>query len=214
MPSVLIETGYLSNKKENSFLMTDAGRSEIAHSIYGSLVNYLNKIDIKENLTIIPEHEVTAENIQTQSEKITKPVVQEKPVSVESGERVSKKEDKSVTAKAPVVKKEPTTNNQPKVANERQNTSNVSSQDNTTTYAIQIGVFSKRIEPGSKFFKGVFPLRELIQEGRYKYFCFESNSLQTTRMNFSAIKAKFPDAFLVSIKNNQIRVLKDETRKK
>jgi len=173
MPSVLIETGYLSNKKENSFLMTDAGRSEIAHSIYGSLVNYLNKIDIKDNLTIVPEHEATSENIQNQKEKLTKPVVEEKPV----------------TAKAPKATK---------VAS-----------PNLTTYAFQIGAFIKKIEPGSKYFKGTSPVREIKIDGKYKYFCFESNSLQTTKENFSAVKTKFANAFLVSIKNNQIRAIKD-----
>jgi N-acetylmuramoyl-L-alanine amidase len=246
MPSVLIETGYLSNKKENSFLMTDAGRSEIAHSIYGSLVNYLNKNDIKENLTIIPEHEVTAENVQAQPKNLTKPVVQEKPVSVESREPVVKKDEKSVTTKVPITKKEAQAKNLPKIANEPKaavpsqktkviapkdqvqearitkknspdlvvSTANVGSLENSTTYAFQIGMFSKKIELGAKYFKGVFPVRELIQEGRYKYFCFESSSLQTTRANFGAVKAMFPDAFLVSIKNNQIRVLKDGIRKK
>jgi len=183
MPSVLIETGYLSNKKENSFLMTDAGRSEIAHSIYGSLINYLNKNDIKENLTIIPEHAATAENVQAQPEKLAKPVRLEKPTTV-------------------------------KAAKETKVPPHDSSLENSTTYAFQIGMFSKKIEPGAKYFKGVFPVRELIQEGRYKYFCFESSSLQTTRANLGAVKAMFPDAFLVSIKNNQIRVLKDGIRKK
>ena len=49
MPSVLIET-ELAGNKENSFLLTDEGEEEISHSIYGSLLNYLNKLDAKDNL--------------------------------------------------------------------------------------------------------------------------------------------------------------------
>lgn len=222
MPSVLIETGYLSNKKENSFLMSESGRSEIAHSIYGSLVNYLNKIDVKDNLTVVPEHRVKAETIQVQREKIDKPVVQEKPLAETSREKVRKKEGKSVitkesvTVKPPKIEKTPTPQAKAAEATVAKSTSaeQDSSSDNVTTYAFQIGLFSKRIEPSSKYFKGVSPLREIIRNGKYIYFCSESNSLQKTKANSSEVVAKFPDAFLVSIKNNQIRVLRDGNKKK
>ena len=202
MPSVLIETGYLSNKKENSFLMSDTGRSEIAHSIYGSLVKYLNKIDIQENLTIVPEHQVKAETIQAQKVKINKPVVLEKPVARET------KESKVSTVPTPKGKASNTSETKKKSAEPE------TLIDNETTYAFQVGVFSKKIEPGAKFFMGISPVREIIKEGKFKYFCFESKSLPTTRAKFPEVKAKFPDAFLVSIKNSQIRVLKDENGKK
>ncbi len=222
MPSVLIETGYLSNKKENSFLMTEEGRSEIAHSIYGSLVSYLNKIDIKDNLTLVPEHQVKDESIQVQREKIDKPVVLEKPESEPSREPVRIKEGKSVTTKEPRSTKESKISrvSTPKAKapeireTEKKPTVSEPAIDNVTTYAFQIGVFSKRIEPGAKYFKGMAPLREIVKDGRYKYFCCESNSLQTTKANSAAVSSKFPDAFLVSIKNNQIRVLKDGIEKK
>ena len=221
MPSVLIETGYLSNKKENSFLMTEEGRSEIAHSIYGSLVNYLNKIDVKDNLTLVPEHPIKAESIQVQREKIDKPVVSEKPKSEVTSEPVRKNGKKAVTRKAlastkgskistvPTPKEKASDVVETKIKSPAPETST----ENITTYAFQVGVFSKRIEPGSKYFKGTAPLREIIRNGKYIYFCFESNSLQTTKANSSVVAAKFPDAFLVAIKNNQIRVLKDGNKK-
>lgn len=222
MPSVLIETGYLSNKKENSFLMTEEGRGEIAHSIYGSLVNYLNKIDVKDNLTLVPEHHVKAESIQIQREKIDKPVVLEKPLSEITREPVRKNEEKEVTKKVLLPTKESKTSKVPipkekaPVAREIENkaTESAPSTDNEITYAFQIGFFSKRIDPGAKYFKGMSPVREIVKDGRYIYFCCESSSLQTTKANSSAVVAKFPDAFLVSIKNNQIRVLKDGIKKK
>lgn len=222
MPSVLIETGYLSNKKENSFLMTEEGRSEIAHSIYGSLVSYLNKIDVKENLTIVPEHQAKAETIQAQREKIDKPVVLEKPASEETREIVKKNEVRAVTTKEPKPSKESkvTVEPAPKATvsvtteSKQKSIEPITAMDNRTTYAFQIGVFSKRIDPGAKYFKGMSPVREIIKEGKYRYFCCEYNTLSETKSNSSVVTAKFPDAFLVSIKNNQIRVLKDGNLKK
>ncbi|MCE1200364.1 MAG: N-acetylmuramoyl-L-alanine amidase, partial [Marinilabiliales bacterium] len=63
MPSVLIETGYLSNKKENAYLLTDAGRAEIAQSIYGSLINYLSKTEAKNNRTVKPVEPTNTEKV-------------------------------------------------------------------------------------------------------------------------------------------------------
>lgn len=222
MPSVLIETGYLSNKKENSFLLTEEGRAEIAYSIYGSLVNYLNKIDVKDNLTLVPEHQAKAESIQVQREKIEKPVVSEKPPSELTREPVRKNEEKAVIKKEIASTKETKTSRVP-IPNEKspdarevknKTTESGPSIDNETTYAYQIGFFSKRIDPGAKYFKGMSPVREIVKDGRYIYFCCESNALQTTKANSSTVAAKFPDAFLVAIKNNQIRVLKDGIKKK
>ncbi|MCL4278309.1 MAG: N-acetylmuramoyl-L-alanine amidase, partial [Ignavibacteriaceae bacterium] len=40
MPSVLIETGFLSNKEDAKFLKSKAGQNEIAESIFGSIKSY------------------------------------------------------------------------------------------------------------------------------------------------------------------------------
>lgn len=43
MPSVLIEVGFISNKKEAAFLKSDKGQNELAQSIAGAIVNYKNE---------------------------------------------------------------------------------------------------------------------------------------------------------------------------
>ncbi len=45
MPSVLIETGYLSNPSEEKYLMSDKGQSIIASAIYRAFKNYKQKIE-------------------------------------------------------------------------------------------------------------------------------------------------------------------------
>ncbi len=54
MPSVLIETGYLSNANEEKFLMTDRGQSLIASAIYRAFKNYKTMIESQSNFTIAP----------------------------------------------------------------------------------------------------------------------------------------------------------------
>lgn len=45
MPSVLIETGFLSNIKEEAFLATESGQESIASSIYKAFSDYKKSID-------------------------------------------------------------------------------------------------------------------------------------------------------------------------
>ncbi|MEC5158567.1 N-acetylmuramoyl-L-alanine amidase family protein [Chryseobacterium sp. MP_3.2] len=45
MPSVLIETGFVSNYEEAAYLASDKGQNEIAESIYDAIVNYKKTIE-------------------------------------------------------------------------------------------------------------------------------------------------------------------------
>ncbi len=201
MPSVLIETGYLSNKKENSFLLTDAGRGEIAQSIYGSLLNYISKIDAKDKTT-------------NQSEKSN--LSQKSSVKMLN---VPKSSDKELSENK--IRNEKSNGNKKNISNtekqkERSGTgvnAQIKNEINTTgkktTYAIQIGVFSKKINADSKVFKGISPIREVVKDGKYKYFCFESATFDSAKANFNSVVHNFPDAFIVSIKENQIKLVWD-----
>ncbi len=55
MPSVLVETGYLSNPNEEKFLMSDDGQSIIASAIYRAFKNYKTMIESQSNFTMAPE---------------------------------------------------------------------------------------------------------------------------------------------------------------
>jgi N-acetylmuramoyl-L-alanine amidase len=200
MPSVLIETGYLSNKKENSYLLTDAGRSEIAQSIYKSLLSYLTKIDTNDHLSVQPEKENVIEKTPVQKTTSIKTPVQTKPQVAISKENAGKTAEK-------------------RTGYEKQNDIKDSvkedrTPDNKTTYAIQIGAFSRKINPDSKAFKGISPLKLMIIQGKYKYFCYESDSFQVTKSHFSTVAKSFPDAFIVSISNNQTKILFDSHGKR
>ena len=57
MPSVLIELGFLSNKKEGAYLNSSKGQSEMAESISNAVLNYKN--EFFNNLTISSPSENT-----------------------------------------------------------------------------------------------------------------------------------------------------------
>ncbi len=60
MPSVLIEIGFLTNKKEEDYLLSEKGKNEIGQSIFEAFKNYKKEIDnlskenIKKNTVFFP----------------------------------------------------------------------------------------------------------------------------------------------------------------
>ena len=49
MPSILIETGFISNKEEEQYMTSDAGRSEIAANILDAIRQYISSLDHPSN---------------------------------------------------------------------------------------------------------------------------------------------------------------------
>jgi hypothetical protein len=78
---------------------------------------------------------------------------------------------------------------------------------NKTTYAIQLGVFNHKVGINSKYFKGITPIKEISFDGKFKYFCSESNTFQATKSEYAKVVRLFPDAFIVSIQNDQTKMV-------
>lgn len=77
MPSVLIETGFLTNKNEGSYLNSSKGQSEMAAEISKAILSYRNSLAIttsKSQNPIIEDAEID-NAIKTTEEKIYKDVV-------------------------------------------------------------------------------------------------------------------------------------------
>jgi len=53
MPSVLIETGFLSHASERNYLMSDKGRTNIATAIYTAFKDYKRKIEEKSSFNLV-----------------------------------------------------------------------------------------------------------------------------------------------------------------
>jgi len=55
MPSVLIETGFLTNPKEGAYLKSEKGQKEIARAIYDGIVAYKKQFDANMVVDVKPE---------------------------------------------------------------------------------------------------------------------------------------------------------------
>jgi N-acetylmuramoyl-L-alanine amidase len=75
MPSVLVETGFLTNSEEEKILTNDAYQKKMATAIFDAFVDYKDIVDKKNGITI--EKQKTEEKVVVKEEKIE--VIKEKP---------------------------------------------------------------------------------------------------------------------------------------
>lgn len=69
MPSVLVETGFLSHTLERNYLMSESGRSNIALAIFEAFKNYKKKIEEKSSFNIIISDVSKLNDSKAKSEK-------------------------------------------------------------------------------------------------------------------------------------------------
>lgn len=86
MPGVLVETGYLSNKSEASYLMTADGRKTIALSMYKSFKIYKEKYESRVNITSNKQNQNLEESKTDSSPKKDLSVQKKEPK--ENGEKI------------------------------------------------------------------------------------------------------------------------------
>ena len=181
MPSVLIETGYLSNPAEAGYLMSDSGRKTIALAIYNSFKTYKDKFESRLNTkyTDLPHKELKGDK--------NRPV---EPATVEPT-----KQNNSILPKK---------NSNPKVSQAIQK--NVKPDGNSPepiTFGIQICAYPKKLPADSKLFKGIKNISKFTVEGYFKYYCLETSSFSDAKKNLATIRTKIPDAFIIAFKNGQ-----------
>ena len=179
MPSVLIETGYLSNQSESNYLLTNEGRETLANSIFKSFKAYKEKFESRFNLT------------SGESKKASKEVEIEAP-----SEQVTEAK-KDTPTRQHVVKEKKI---QPSIKEEVKRETKKSDE---ITFAVQIAASPKKRSLNSKIFKGIENITEIKVGEYYKYYCLETKSFTKAKQNLSVIRMKIPEAFVVAFKNGQ-----------
>ena len=71
MPSVLIETGFLSHPSERNYLMSKTGRSNIASAIFSAFKDYKKKIEEKSSFAIVTQSNTLPEKNKPKTGKNT-----------------------------------------------------------------------------------------------------------------------------------------------
>ena len=191
MPAVLIETGYLSNSSESSYLMTEQGRDAISRSIFNSFKSYMEKFESRRDIASREPKEVIREKMD--SAPARQPVAEIKKEAAAPHHQVREKNEQHQVNE--------------KIIKPVQELDQI-------TFAIQISAYPKRLPLNSKLFKGIENISELKIGGYFKYYCLETKSFAKAKKNQTTIRTKIPDAFIVAFKNGNPIPLKEAIKSK
>jgi N-acetylmuramoyl-L-alanine amidase len=150
MPSILVETGFITNPDEVRFLSSPEGHDLIASAIFRALRDYKNTIDKKSGVT-------------TNKEEI--PPINQKDTS------------------------------------------------GMISFMIQITTSSKSKELKPENFKGINELTEINEGNQYKYATGKFKNYEKAVEERKKLSDKYPDAFVVAVKDNKIVPLQEALEK-
>jgi len=201
MPSVLIETGFLSNKNEGKYLNSPHGKDQMASSISKAIIDYKESVQesfLIEGKTLLEhvreeeEEEVTEEvksTLKTTAiSKIKKPTTPPKKIeaTIKKVNIAVKKDIKPEIVKPKTVKPvitEPVTG---------------------ILFRVQLAASRKLIEPSPQNFKGISTVEMLEIDNYYKYFFGKtSNYNNALELRREAIQSGFSSSFITAFENGQ-----------
>jgi N-acetylmuramoyl-L-alanine amidase len=219
MPSILIETGFLSNDKEEKYLASTSGQDEMAMSIFKAFQQYKTSI---ENGKVEEKSESKPETKQDQ--KVEKqPDISEKHQEEKPVEIVTKQSDPKPVEKTQ--SKPPDSNATPRTAPVKEPVSEKQSEeqhhsdaDNILQWSVQFYTSPKPIPDNHRVYKSFDDVREEFENGLYKY----STGLVSTKEEAIQLQNKirgmgYKDAFVVAFFNNKkigVKEATDLSRKK
>ena len=197
MPSVLVETGFLTNKDEGAYLNSTKGQNDMGDAIAKAILHY------KEGV------KPTIKNVETNVAKPKAPTVKEEIVEKEE----EKKEiiTEAVEEKVAEVKKPEVTNTPPKVEEAKEvvevpavkvkEAIDANEVAKSIVFKIQLMASSKNVALNPSNFKGLSNLSQEPYKNLYRYMYGETRSFREAKMMQTQAKEKgYSSAYIVAYK--------------
>ncbi|HNO27104.1 MAG TPA: N-acetylmuramoyl-L-alanine amidase, partial [Leptospiraceae bacterium] len=176
MPSILIETGFLSNPEEEKYLGSEKGQDEIASGIFKAFKLYKSSVE---------------------NGKTVEGVVEEKDQKADSGDKETKSEDTGTTGSG---KKEEIVMNQEGLDSDLE----VSDKTPSLVWSVQFYSSPEKLSLNSSKFKGLDDIREFKEGKTYKYSSGKLSTPSEAVDLQNAIRKKgFKDAFVIAFYNDK-----------
>lgn len=209
MPAVLIETGFLSNKRDKQTLSTDKGQNLIASAIFKAFKEY--KLTVEGNQ--ISKNKVTiADNDTKTNQEISENIEIKQSESNENSEvpqqTLYEKPKQKNTKTETIDKKDISTNKEAKttlITTKNDNTvNNTVISKKEIVFKVQITTSKKRKSVNSVTFKDLTNVQEYFHDGLYKYTVGQEKTLEAAVKLQANLQAKgFNDAFVVAFLNDE-----------
>ena len=192
MPSILIETGFLSNAVEEKYLLSSKGQAEMSKAIFRAFKSYKNSIESQRNGQEVP---------LPNDSPVTKKSIDEKPDSIIKifPDSIKKDSVKTVIHKTEAKPIESDTN---------------LPLEHVLQWSVQFFTAPKPIPDNHKIYSNFDDVREDYENGVYKY----SIGLLRDKNESIKIQSKFrlqgySDAFVVAFLNNKKISIKEAGEK-
>lgn len=191
MPSVLIETGFLSNPAEARFLSSDQGQKSVAQSIFEAFKKFRSRnggpnllAERNKSAEKTPEKPAIAEEKAPKNSLVQSPADTASPKVLATTETVK---NPAIQNAAPAVSL--TTDAKPE--KEAVAVSN-------GYYCIQVGANTTPVDPVPANFKGLKNVTRDKLDKYYRYYVGKETTLESAVLLLDQIRKKFPQAFIVS----------------
>ncbi len=204
MPSILIETGFLSNEQEEKYLSSSKGQDEIATAIFRAFKQYRGSGESVKEIDVPSVKEIELPKEKPPVQKKENDTLDKAEVKTEQDEKtvqqpsiVDKPEEKSAEEKKKTVE---LANNIPDTLIQKDN----SGVDDVLQWSVQFYTAAKAVPDNHKIYKSFDDVREEYENGIYKY----STGLLATRQEAIQLQTKirsmgYKDAFVVAFYNNK-----------
>lgn len=205
MPSVLIETGFISNVKEEKILASEEGQNYIASAIFRAVKDYKRMI---EKTPLVADNEI---------EPVKQPTAQEPQNNQpnNNGVLLAQKDNANGTGNQTQII--PSANIAGSNTSEESLTVTTSvdskPSNGNVVFKVQFLVSKTMLKPGSPEFKGLANVDYYLHNGMYKYTYGTEESLTNANLKVKELnKLGFKDCFVVAFQNGQ-RISVDEATK-
>ncbi|MDC6352750.1 N-acetylmuramoyl-L-alanine amidase [Zeaxanthinibacter sp. PT1] len=202
MPSVLVETGFLTNRSEGSYLNSNKGQSEMGKAIADAIIKYKSNVrafpDNAPVITSVPDPE-SAEVAKEQQETVA---VEKKQTPSSQPQNASTTVAKTqIKEEKPVQTKAATT---PSKEETKKNREEKTKAKQSVSFKVQLLASSKNIplEPGE--FNGLGKLSKEPFQDLFRYFYGNTNSYDEAKLlKANADQKGFNTSFIVAYKDGK-----------
>jgi N-acetylmuramoyl-L-alanine amidase len=185
MPSVLVETGFLSNPAEQEFLKSEEGQEQTALCIYKGFADFRADYDRKSTTSASMKKAEGAEFSKPDSDKVAE----------------KNKEKETAPGTLRTIKTTTTT------IVTTTTTTPVDTLQNGTVYKVQILASDVKLTPNNKKLKGL-EAEFYFEKKLYKYTVGSFSTFEEANKKRREVSKHFPDAFVIAFRNGQKTVLK------
>ena len=226
MPSVLVETGFITNKREGDYLNSIKGNNEISNAIFEAIVAYKKELEENVGTDVIPKKDKDS-HILTQTkydknnynakDKINKTTTSKSKDKKETSNnaivenesnKVIKKADKTPTK--PIINKEKNTEvvsveTSKKIEQKTEQTNlNNDAENDGIVFKVQISASKSKINPEIFYSKGINDLSQTHTDEYYRYFTGNTKNYNEIKQHRIRTKAKgFSDCYIVALNGEE-----------